>query len=181
MADARALVSTASTTRSLLEDVLAGVENEDRVGVTKARDDSRQRIGAAGVEGLRDEPDDVGRAAGVRETDVPRLRGLAFDRAGRLEGKPALADAGGRSASRGGARRRLDDLGELRLAVDERGRRAGTLPRARCVAERARSPGRARGSLRRRRSPDRAPVPLVHEDASRILKTSSASAWRPLR
>ena len=74
--------------------MLAGVEDEDRVGVTKARDDPRQRIGAAGVDGLRDEADDVGRAAGVRETDVPRASAeLALERAGRLEREPALAHA----------------------------------------------------------------------------------------
>ena len=135
--------------RALLEDVLARVEDEDRVGVAKARDGARERVGAAHVEGLGDEADDVGRAGRAGEADVPGTSPeLALERAGRLEREPALADPR-RAGQRHEAMlpQELDHLGELRLAADERGRRtragcrAASGPRAR-----ARSQGRARGS-----------------------------------
>ena len=172
--------------RGLLEDVLAGVEDEDRVGVTKARDGARQRVGAAGVDGLRDEADDVGRAAGVRETDVPRASAeLALERAGRLEREPALADA-----RRAGQRheavlpQELDHLGELRLAADERGRRTPAGCRA---AVGAAGTGAIAGSCariaswRRRSSGPGSSASSSKSTRRASWNTSSASAWRPLR
>ena len=154
--------------------MLAGVEDEDRVGVTKARHDPRQRIGAAGVDGLRDEADDVGRAAGIRETDVPRASAeLALERAGRLEGESTLADAG-RPGQRHEAvfPQELDHLAELRLAVDERGRRSGHVAaRPWCKGD-----GRDRRVVRQDRllkAPQlrtRLQCQLVHEDAPRLLE-----------
>ena len=87
----------------LLEDVLARVEDEDRVGVAKARDGARERVGAAYVEGLGDEADDVGALAGWRDRHATRLPELALERTGHLEREPALADPRRPSASRGDA------------------------------------------------------------------------------
>ena len=105
--------------------MLAPVEDEHRVGVTKAREGARERVGAPRVEGLGCEANDVGAACRAREVDMPRsVTELALDRSHRLEGEPALADSR-RPGQRHEAMlpQELGHLGELRLAADERGRR----------------------------------------------------------
>ena len=68
--------------RGLLDDVRAPVEEEDRVGVTKARDGARERVGAPHVEGLGCETNDVGAlAARARSTcHAPSRSSLSTDR-----------------------------------------------------------------------------------------------------
>jgi hypothetical protein len=79
----------------LLDHVLTGVEHEHRVGLTKARDGARERVGAPHVEALGGEADDVGTTCRAREIDVPRsVTELTLDRSRRLDGEPALADSG---------------------------------------------------------------------------------------
>jgi hypothetical protein len=78
---------------ALFEDVLARVEDEDRVRFPKAGNGARERVGAPHVEGLGHEADDVGRARAVGETDMPRASPeLALQRTGDLEREPALAN-----------------------------------------------------------------------------------------
>ena len=156
------------------------------VAVTQARDDARERVGAACVDRLSDQADDVGRAARARKLDQPHpVANLALEHARRLEREPALADA-----RRPGERhqpvlaQQLDDLGELPLAADERGRRAGQV----AAAARCNRHGGDRRILRENRLPGaiaaQAPArararPRARRRAS--WKVSSASAWRPLR
>ena len=131
---------------ALLEDVLARVEDEDRVRVAKARDGARERVGAAHVEGLGDEADDVGRARGVGEADMPRASPeLALERTGDLEREPALANPR-RARQRHEAMLpyELDHLRELRLAADERGRGRRQV----AAPPRGRGHGRDRGVVR---------------------------------
>ena len=89
--------------------------------------DARERIAAASVNDLCEQPDASSRAARAREVDEPdAVREFVLERARRLHREPALADAG-RPDERHEAvlvqQRR--DLGELLLAADERGRRCG--------------------------------------------------------
>ena len=73
----------------------APVEEEHRIGVTKARDGARERVCAPRVEGLGCEANDVGTTCRAREIDMPRsVTELALDRSHRLESKSALADSG---------------------------------------------------------------------------------------
>ena len=111
----------------LLDHMLTGVEHEQRVGVAKAGEGARERVAAPRVEGLGGEADDVGATCRAREIDMPRsIAKLALDRSHRLEGEPALADARRPGqCDEAMLPQELDHLGELRLAVDERGRRSG--------------------------------------------------------
>ena len=59
-------------TRRLRQRVLARVEEEDRLGIPQARDDTGERIGPARVDGIGDDPFDVPRATRARELDQPR-------------------------------------------------------------------------------------------------------------
>ena len=63
--------------------------------ICEARDDTRERFGPAGVDGLGDQPRHVDRRAGAFELYEPDAAlQLALERARRLEGQPALADPG---------------------------------------------------------------------------------------
>ena len=109
--------------RALFEEVLASVEDEDRVRLTKSPDDARERVGAACVQRLGHEADDVDCARGVGQADMPCTSPeLALERTGRLEREPALANPW-RSRQRYEAMLpyELGHLRELRLAADERG------------------------------------------------------------
>ena len=60
--------------RCLVEDVLARVENDERVRISKPRGHARERVGAADVDGVREQPDGVVRASRAREVDEPDRR-----------------------------------------------------------------------------------------------------------
>ena len=65
--------------------------------MAKPRGHARERIGAANVDGVREEADGVVRAARPREVDEPdAVRELVLERARRLDREPALAHAGRR-------------------------------------------------------------------------------------
>ena len=100
--------------------MLACVENEERPRVAKPRNQARERVGAANVDGVREEPDGIGRAARAREVDEPdAVRELVPEQARRLDREPALPHAG-----RTGERHEA-------VLVQERGERGAELDDAR--------------------------------------------------
>ena len=110
-----------------LEDVLAGIENDERAGIAKAREHTRERVGATDVDRMRRESDGIVCAAGAREVDEPdAVRELLLEGTRRLDREPALADAG-RPGERDEAVlvQQGRDPAELVLAADERRRRRG--------------------------------------------------------
>ena len=75
--------------------MLARVQEEDCLGIAQARDDARERIGPASVDGIGDDPFDAPRATRARELDQPRaVTQVALERPPHLQREPALADAG---------------------------------------------------------------------------------------
>jgi hypothetical protein len=118
--------------RSLAQHVLARVENEERVGVSKPGGHPPERVGAADVDGVREESDDVVCAARTREVDEPdAFRELLLQGARGLEREPALPHAG-RPGERHDAvlTQKKRHLAELLLTADERRRRRGEVAAA---------------------------------------------------
>ena len=105
--------------------MLARVENDERAGMAKPRRHAGERVGAANVDGVREQPDCVGRAARPREVDEPdAVRELALERARCLDREAALAHTG-RSSERNQAvlAQQSGNVGQFVLAADERRRR----------------------------------------------------------
>ena len=113
--------------------MLAGVEDDERVGVAEAREHAREGVGAACVDGLGEQADDGGDIAGAPDLDQPDPVGdFVLEDARGFERKPALPDArwpGQRHQPL--LAQQLDNLRQLSLATDERRGRAGevALPR----------------------------------------------------
>ena len=77
----------------LVEDVLAGVEDDERGGVAQPRRHSGEQVRAAGVEDVREQTHGVGLGACPGEVDEPDPVGeVALERARGLDREPALAD-----------------------------------------------------------------------------------------
>ena len=107
------------------EHVLARVENHERFGSSQPRGHACERVGAANVNGVCEEPDSIARVARAREVDEPCAVGeLVLERACRLDREPALAHAG--RAGEGHETVLVQERGdrvEVVLAADERRRR----------------------------------------------------------
>ena len=95
--DARALGQhRGRQARRVREPVLASVEHEDRLGITQARDDARERIGPASVDGIGDNPYDARRATRARASSNSQapVTQIPLEQPHHLERESALADAG---------------------------------------------------------------------------------------